>query len=117
MDPSALRILHPQTIADPMLTGRQLKAARAFLGWSRQELSEASDVPAITIEKFEGGADSKQSTIIKLRRACEKRGHRVSGRYGNRGRGIARGTRECPAKDGEASKGQFLCQGQVIGAT
>lgn len=57
-----------------MLTGRQLKAARAVLGWSRQDLADASSVPAITIEKFEGGADSKQSTIIKLRRACENAG-------------------------------------------
>jgi transcriptional regulator with XRE-family HTH domain len=71
---SGLPNLHPRIIADPMLTGRQLRAARAFLGWSRQRLSKASGVPAITIEKFERGADSKQSTIIKLRRACEKLG-------------------------------------------
>ena len=57
-----------------MLTGRQLKAARAVLGWSRQDLADASGVPAITIEKFEGGADSKQSTIIKLLRACQNQG-------------------------------------------
>src|SRR4029453_16687835 len=57
-----------------MLTPDQLRAARALLQWSRAELEEASGVPAVTIRSFEGGADSKISTVSKLRAACERAG-------------------------------------------
>jgi transcriptional regulator with XRE-family HTH domain len=61
-------------IADAMLTGRQLRAARALLDWSRRRLADESDVPAVTIQGFEAGANSKLGTVIRLRRACELAG-------------------------------------------
>jgi transcriptional regulator with XRE-family HTH domain len=61
-------------IADAMLTGRQLRAARALLDWSRRRLADESEVPAVTIQGFEAGANSKLGTVIRLRRACELAG-------------------------------------------
>jgi predicted transcriptional regulator len=58
-----------------MLTPRQLRAARALVGWSREMLAEKSGVPAITTRQFENGqTDPKLSTVGKLRRALEKAG-------------------------------------------
>lgn len=58
-----------------MLTPRQLRAARALLGWSRDKLSDASKVPAVTISEFETGkTDPRLTTVNKLRRALERAG-------------------------------------------
>jgi predicted transcriptional regulator len=58
-----------------MLTPRQLRAARALIGWSRERLGEAAKVPAVTIGEFETGkTDPKMSTVQKLRRAMERAG-------------------------------------------
>jgi predicted transcriptional regulator len=58
-----------------MLTPRQLRAARALLGWSRETLSAASKVPAVTISEFETGkTDPRLTTVNKLRRALERAG-------------------------------------------
>jgi predicted transcriptional regulator len=60
-----------------MLTPAQLRAARALLGWTRDDLSKRSAVPSVTIKGFESlGADSKMSTVLKLRRALEAAGIR-----------------------------------------
>lgn len=60
--------------ARAMLTPDQLRAARALVKWSREDLAEKSGVAAITIKGFELGADSKISTLTKLRRALEAAG-------------------------------------------
>lgn len=58
-----------------MLTPAQLRAARAFLGWTREMLAEKSGVPAITIKQFENGqTDPRLTTVHKLRRAVERAG-------------------------------------------
>lgn len=58
-----------------MLEPRQLRAARALVGWSRQTLADKSGVPRATIEQFEAGkTDPKQTTVHKLRRALERVG-------------------------------------------
>jgi ribosome-binding protein aMBF1 (putative translation factor) len=58
-----------------MLTPDQLRAARAMLGWSREDLAEKAGVSAGTVTGFELlGADSKISTLHKLRRALEVAG-------------------------------------------
>ena len=58
-----------------MLTPQQLRAGRAFLGWTREEMSEKSGVPAITIKQFESGkTDPRLTTVHKLRRALERAG-------------------------------------------
>jgi transcriptional regulator with XRE-family HTH domain len=58
-----------------MLTPDQLRAARALVKWSREDLSNRSGVAAMTIKGFELlGADSKISTLNKVRRALETAG-------------------------------------------
>lgn len=58
-----------------MLTPQQCRAARAVLGWSRDDLADKAGVSAGTVVGFELlGADSKVSTVQKLRRALESGG-------------------------------------------
>lgn len=58
-----------------MLTPRQLRAARALVGWSREALAEKSGVPAITTKQFENGdTDPRLSTLHKWRQALEAAG-------------------------------------------
>ena len=58
-----------------MLTPAQLRAARALLGWSRDDLAEKSGIAAVTTKGFElGSTDPKLSTIQKWRRALEAGG-------------------------------------------
>jgi transcriptional regulator with XRE-family HTH domain len=58
-----------------MLTPAQLRAARALLGWTRDDLAAKSGVAAVTVKGFEYlGADSKISTLQKMRRALETAG-------------------------------------------
>lgn len=60
-----------------MITGSQIRAARAALGISGMKLSESSGVSlrALSkIESFEGLPDSRVSTLIKLKVALEAAG-------------------------------------------
>ena len=50
-------------------TGRQIKAARALLGWSKAELGRMADVSVTTIARLEGKAGrigGRLSTATKL---------------------------------------------------
>jgi transcriptional regulator with XRE-family HTH domain len=58
-----------------MLTPAQLRAARALIGWTRDDLADASGVFANTIRNFEHGtSDPKLGTVQKWRRALERAG-------------------------------------------
>ena len=58
-----------------MLTPAQLRAARALVGWSREDLAEKSGVAAETVKRFEfRGIDPKLGTVQKWRRALELAG-------------------------------------------
>jgi transcriptional regulator with XRE-family HTH domain len=58
-----------------MFTPEQLRAARALLGWSRDQLAEAAGVSAIAIKSFERGvSDPRISTMMRLRTAVERAG-------------------------------------------
>ena len=58
-----------------MLTPDQCKAARAILGWSREDLAKRAKVSAGTVVAFETlGSDAKMSTLQKLRRAFAEAG-------------------------------------------
>jgi transcriptional regulator with XRE-family HTH domain len=58
-----------------VLTPQQLRAARALLGWSREDLAEKSGVGAGTIKDFEiNNSDPKQGTVQKWQRALEAGG-------------------------------------------
>jgi transcriptional regulator with XRE-family HTH domain len=58
-----------------MLTPRQLRAARALVGYSREKLAKASGTSAEAIKNYEiRGADSRGSTLIAWRTALIKAG-------------------------------------------
>ena len=50
-----------------MIEGRQIRAARGLLGWSRSDLIEASGVSMSALLRLEGAqADSRSSTLNKV---------------------------------------------------
>lgn len=60
-----------------IITGRQIRAARALLNWSQKELSRKSKVAFGTIqrmEKFEGPVGSRTETLGKVVAVLEKAG-------------------------------------------
>jgi transcriptional regulator with XRE-family HTH domain len=58
-----------------MLTPNQLRAARALVDWTREELAAKSGVSRNTVKGFErNGSDPKLSTLHKWRRALEAAG-------------------------------------------
>ena len=53
-----------------MLTPAQLRAARALLGWSRDDLAVKSRTALETVQGFGSrGANSRSSTLLKWQRA------------------------------------------------
>lgn|SRR5262249_22621182 len=70
-----LRALDVSPTQVGVLTPKQLRAARAMVGWSREDLAEKSGVSAITTKQFENGdTDPRLSTLHKWRRALEAAG-------------------------------------------
>jgi transcriptional regulator with XRE-family HTH domain len=60
-----------------LTTNRQLRAARALLGWEQDDLALAAKVSAVTIrrmEKAEGALPGRHETVQKLQRALEMAG-------------------------------------------
>jgi predicted transcriptional regulator len=60
-----------------LVTGRQLRAARALLGWEQVELAKRSRIAIGTIrrmESFSGEVGSRTSTLSQVLAAFEKAG-------------------------------------------
>jgi predicted transcriptional regulator len=60
-----------------LVTGRQLRAARALLGWEQVELAKRSRIAIGTIrrmESFSGEVGSRTSTLSQVLGALEKAG-------------------------------------------
>jgi transcriptional regulator with XRE-family HTH domain len=60
-----------------MITGAQIRAARAALGWSAQTLADRTGIGARTIARFEGVDDvppSRSSTLIEIKTVLESAG-------------------------------------------
>ena len=57
-----------------MLTRKQVKMARAVLGWSVRDPGERAGVTANTISRYENGSDALTETLLKLRRVFEGAG-------------------------------------------
>ena len=58
-----------------MIDGRQVRAARAILGWSREELLDASGISMSALLRMEGNmADSRSSTHNKVVKALSLAG-------------------------------------------
>jgi transcriptional regulator with XRE-family HTH domain len=61
--------------SEDVLTPAQLRAARALLGWSREDLAEKSGVGANTTKDFEiNDSNPKLRTVQKWMRALETAG-------------------------------------------
>ena len=58
-----------------MITPRQIRAARALLGWSQQQLADKAIVSMNAVTRLEKGTvDSRSSTIIAIQKALTKAG-------------------------------------------
>jgi predicted transcriptional regulator len=58
-----------------MVTPREVRAARAFLGWTRQQLADRAIVALNTVIRLEQGVvDCRSSTLDAVRRALEAAG-------------------------------------------
>jgi predicted transcriptional regulator len=58
-----------------MLTPRQIRAARALLRWSQQELADRAVVSLNAVNRLERGeVDSRASTLQAVQSALEKAG-------------------------------------------
>ena len=58
-----------------MIEGRQIRAARGLLGWSRSDLIEASGVSLSALLRLESAqADSRSSTLNKVMAALNAAG-------------------------------------------
>lgn len=58
-----------------MVTPREVRAARAFLGWTRQRLADRAIVSLNSVIRLEQAVvDPRASTIEAIRRALERAG-------------------------------------------
>ena len=60
-----------------MLTGEQIRAARALLRWEQKDLAEAAQVSDQTIkrlEKMRGQVSGQLGTVQRIKNAMEKAG-------------------------------------------
>jgi transcriptional regulator with XRE-family HTH domain len=58
-----------------MISGRQIQAARALLGWSQQDLADKAIVSRNAVNRIENArVDAKTSTIEAMLRALGKAG-------------------------------------------
>jgi predicted transcriptional regulator len=60
-----------------LISGRQLKAARAMVGWEQTELARKSGVAISTVrrmESFDGDVGARTSTLKLVQRALEQAG-------------------------------------------
>jgi transcriptional regulator with XRE-family HTH domain len=60
-----------------MITGAQIRAARALLRWSARDLAERADVGLATVQRLEieeGVPAGRAHTLVKLQHAMEAAG-------------------------------------------
>ena len=58
-----------------MVTPREVRAARAMLGWTRQQLADRAVLSLNAVVRLEQGVvDTRTSTIMAVRRALEAAG-------------------------------------------
>jgi transcriptional regulator with XRE-family HTH domain len=65
-----------------MITGGQIRSARAFLRWTTKDVASASGVSVPTIHRFEQVDDvppSRSQTLLDLKRAFEEAGVEFTG--------------------------------------
>lgn len=57
-----------------MISSHQIKAARALIDWSQQDLADAVDVSLPTLRNIEKGGDAKSVTLKKIQMTLEVNG-------------------------------------------
>lgn len=57
-----------------MITNKHIRAARSAVGWSVKELAGKAGVGVNTLSRFEGGGDTRKSTLDKLQATLEAEG-------------------------------------------
>jgi predicted transcriptional regulator len=70
-------LLVSRRLSIPKVSIRQIKAARALLGWSQENLAAMADVSVPTVKRLEaadGLLGGREQTGIKLRNALERAG-------------------------------------------
>jgi len=59
----------------PMISAKQIRAARALLGWKQRELAAAAGLSEVSIKNAERGVvDSRGSTLNAIQRAFDRAG-------------------------------------------
>jgi transcriptional regulator with XRE-family HTH domain len=84
-----------------MLTGEQVRAARALLSWSEEKLAEEARLSLDTVRQFEqGGSATRLATSDVLRRALESAGAEFIAENGS----VCVHYRKDPAEEGTAAQ-------------
>ncbi|MGM4963075.1 helix-turn-helix domain-containing protein [Tardiphaga sp. 1201_B9_N1_1] len=66
-------------LREPAITSAQLRAARAWLNWSQEELAAKAGISKRAVVRYEGGASVPHAeTSMSLRAALEAAGLRFS---------------------------------------
>lgn len=72
-----------------MISSRQVRAARGFLGWSQQELSDRADVALSALKRLEHEAvGTRTKTLDAVQAALEAGGVEFLPPEGGRGEGV-----------------------------
>lgn len=72
-----------------MISARQIRAARALLGWSQQELADKAIVSVNAVRRLEcGQVDPRLSTISAVKGALEQAGVELQFADANKGEGV-----------------------------
>jgi predicted transcriptional regulator len=76
-----------------MITARQIRAGRALLGWSQQELADRALLSRNAVAQVERGeVDPRTSTLQAVRRVLEKGGVIFVAASGRLGEGVRAAT-------------------------
>jgi predicted transcriptional regulator len=90
-----------------MISGVQIRAGRALLGWDQAKLAKMAGVSIITVKRLEAAGEQIQAqfaTVMKVKSAFEKAGVLFLGEESGLGYGVRlrdltrRGSRKRPAK-------------------
>lgn len=72
-----------------MISSRQIRAARALLGWSQQELADRAILSLNAVKRLETGhGDPRMSTVMAVKGALEAAGVEFQPAAGGQGEGV-----------------------------
>jgi len=72
-----------------MISSRQIRAARALLGWSQLQLADKSILSLNAVKRLEAGlGDPRMSTVTAVKKALEDAGVEFLAETGGQGEGV-----------------------------